>query len=112
MFINPEFRPYCVLSYIMHARFPVGVCVCGVAGSHCCSLKSVCIKLNITVGDEDLRMAVYGKIDTYEFDTNWDEYIERLEHFFQNEVHFVDCVWPENVRTYPRKNHRTNLMTS
>ena len=32
-------------------------------------------------------MAVYGKIDTYEFDTNWDENIERLEHFFTaNEV--------------------------
>ena len=26
-------------------------------------------------------MAVYGKIDTYEFDSKWDEYIERLEHF-------------------------------
>ena len=32
-------------------------------------------------------MAVYGKIDTYEFDSNWDEYIEKLEHFFTaNEI--------------------------
>ena len=32
-------------------------------------------------------MSVYGKIDTYEFDSEWDEYIERLEHFFTaNEI--------------------------
>lgn len=36
-------------------------------------------------------MAVYGKIENYEFDMNWDEYIERLEHFFTaNEIEDAD----------------------
>lgn len=36
-------------------------------------------------------MVVYGKIENYEFDMNWDEYIERLEYFFiVNEIEDVD----------------------
>lgn len=36
-------------------------------------------------------MAVYGKIENYEFDMNWDEYIERLEHFCTgNEIEDAD----------------------
>lgn len=36
-------------------------------------------------------MAVYRKIENYEFDMNWDEYIERLEHFFTaNEIEDAD----------------------
>lgn len=37
-------------------------------------------------------MAVYGKIENYEFDMNWVEYIERLEHFFftANEIKDAD----------------------
>ena len=50
------------------------------------------------------RIAVYGKIDFYEFDSNWDEY-ERLEHFFTaNEISDKDKIksilLPENVWTY------------
>lgn len=36
-------------------------------------------------------MVVYRKIENYEFDMNWDEYIERLEYFFiVNEIEDVD----------------------
>lgn len=36
-------------------------------------------------------MAVYEKIDNNEFDMNWDEYIERLEHFLtSNEIEDAD----------------------
>ena len=33
------------------------------------------------------RIGVYGKIDTYKFDSIWGEFIERLDHFFTaNEI--------------------------
>ena len=38
-------------------------------------------------------MAVYGKIDNYEFDSIWGEFIERLDHFFiANKITYKDKI--------------------
>lgn len=38
-------------------------------------------------------MAVYGKIENFEFDINWDEYIKKWEHFFTaNEIEDADKI--------------------
>ena len=40
------------------------------------------IRLSIRAGQRVGAMHYLNLIDTYEFDSNWDEYIERLAHFF------------------------------
>lgn len=38
-------------------------------------------------------MAVYGKMENFKFDINWDEYIKKWEHFFTaNEIEVADKI--------------------